>query len=359
MDVLAGPETADEPLPERPADPPALWTRAWQQLRLHETLLWWLHSAWALAIGAGVAWLGGRDFRLLRVAFWQLAFIWLTSLLLPKLVQGERLSPPMRAWLRLGVNYFQKNFYQQILFFALPVYWGSVTIGSTNLLFVILVAVSAVLSTFDVVYDRHLSVRRSLTALFLAFNLFAWANVALPVLWSISNADAMRVAAVVAVVAYATLRFHARDLLDRRVLALLGILCLGLFAGLEVGRGIVPPAPLRLASATFGTGIARTPPVVSGPLTALPAAWEGRVYAVTAIQAPLGLKDRLRHRWVVGGTTVYVSPYYTVTGGRSQGYRLWTSLMLRHLSGQRALRLDIETEGGQLVGRAELPVGAN
>ena len=76
--------------------------------------------------------------------------------------------------MRLVVNLFNKNLYQQVLFFVLPIYYGSATGWSLNFIFVTLLAISALLSTLDVVYDRHLSTRRSLTAPFFAFNLFAF-----------------------------------------------------------------------------------------------------------------------------------------------------------------------------------------
>ena len=62
---------------------------------------------------------------------------------------------------RTSVYIFNKNFYQQVLFFVLPIYYASATLSSRNFLFVLLLVASALLSTLDIVYDRHLSVRRS------------------------------------------------------------------------------------------------------------------------------------------------------------------------------------------------------
>ena len=118
---------------------------------------------------------------------------------MPDLVDPPGQPTKWRGRLRLVINYFSKNFYQQLLFFLLPIYYASSTGWSLNLLFVAFLAVSALTSTFDVVYDRHLSVRRGLTAVFFAFNLFACINVMLPVLWSISNRIALPVSAVLAV----------------------------------------------------------------------------------------------------------------------------------------------------------------
>jgi hypothetical protein len=101
-DLPAAPEG---PTPRRKAEASRQW------LRRHEDRLWWLHSAWALAFGVGVMWLGARDFRYLRLAFAQVAFIWVTSLLLPRVARWATLGPTGRGRLRLVINYFQKNFY--------------------------------------------------------------------------------------------------------------------------------------------------------------------------------------------------------------------------------------------------------
>jgi hypothetical protein len=77
---------------------------------------------------------------------------------------------------------------------------------------------------------------------------------------------------------------------------------------------------------------------------------------VTAVSAPLGLKDRVRHLWSVDGVAVQASAAYEVTGGRTEGYRLWTSLVLPAGRATTRVSVDVQTEGGQLIGRAILPV---
>jgi hypothetical protein len=319
-------------------------------------VLWWIHSAYALAIGVGVMWLGSRNFAWLRITFAYIAFIWATSLVVPRLLAGRRVPVSWRRPLHLAVNYFNKNFYQQLLFFVLPVYWASATPGARNAWFVVLVAASAVLSTFDVVYDRHLSVKRPLTAVFFAFNLFACLNVTLPVVWGVSNAAAMRLSAALALLGFVTLLFRGRQLRQPRVLGLILFGALLLAVIVEFGRPFVPPAPLRIIEPTFGTTLQRTPPRVATALPWIEAGFNGRLYVVTPISAPLGLHDRVRHRWSVGARPVFTSPYYEVTGGRRQGYRLWTSAAMGELAPGSRVQVDVETEAGQLVGRAVLDV---
>jgi hypothetical protein len=322
-------------------------------------VLWWAHSLWALAWGVAVMWLGTRRFAWLRLAFVYIAVIWATSRFLPALAASPRLSPAARAWIRPVVGYFNRNFYQQLLFFVLPLYAASVTWSSPNVLFVVIVAASAVLSTLDRVYDRHLSASRGLGAVFFAFNLFVCVNVALPVLWHVSNVRAMRVSGALALLGFLTLRFHPRDVTrpDVRAAAAGAAVLLAFF--IEWGRPLIPPAPLRLAGARFGTGLDRGVLAVTRPLDALPAGFDGRLYAVTAIHAPLGMRERVRHRWTRAGRDLHRSPYYTVAGGRTQGYRLWTTARVdrRATSGSPGSAIDVwvETEAGQVIGRARLP----
>ncbi|MGH7809100.1 MAG: DUF5924 family protein, partial [Candidatus Binatia bacterium] len=225
---------------------PAIW------LQRHKDKLWWLHSAYALFLGIGIMWLGARNYIFLRVTVFHVGFIWLSSLFLPKLLNHPRLSERWGLRLRLFINFFNKNLYQQVLFFVLPIYFASATLSSGNIIFVVLLGISAVLSTLDVIYDRHLSVRQSLTAIFFAFNLFALINVMLPVLWSMSNTWTTRIAAVMAALGFATLYNPFSQ--PRRLRIEFGVLAVTLLlAGVEFGRSFIPPAPLRLVSLEFGS----------------------------------------------------------------------------------------------------------
>ncbi len=320
----------------------------------HELLLWCLHSLWALALGVVVMWAGARNYALIRYTILYIAFLWVASLFVPDLVDPPGQQTRWRGRLRLVINYFSKNFYQQLLFFLLPIYYASATGWSLNLLFVAFLGASALTSTFDVVYDRHLSVRRGLVAVFFAFNLFACINVMLPVLWSISNRIALPVSAALAVLAFATIRYKFGDLAQLQRRRQVGLAAIALVLLVALGRPLIPPAPLRVLATEFGQGINRGTIEVTRPLEALVPGWSGRVYAVTSIYAPLGLSDRIGHRWYQDGHLVWASPYYRVEGGRKDGFRLWTSAPAKDVKPGTMLRIEVWTEAGQLVGRAEI-----
>jgi hypothetical protein len=129
----------------------------------HKDKLWWAHSGYALLLGIGIMWLGARDFTYLRIAVFHVGLIWVISLLLPKLLGHPRLPSKWAPRIRLAANFFSRNLYQQVLFFVLPIYYASASFPSRNFFFVALVGLSATLSTLDIVYDRHLAARRSLS----------------------------------------------------------------------------------------------------------------------------------------------------------------------------------------------------
>lgn len=319
----------------------------------HREKLWWLHSLYALLFGIGVMWLGRQHFSFLRFTLLYILFIWATSLLLPH--WRPRLDARRGNWLQSVVHYVNRNFYQQILFVILPIYYASTTIRSRNFVFLVLLASSAVLSTLDLVYDRYLSTRWLLAASFFAFNLFACVNLLLPILWGVSNTGAFYGGAMASFAGFATFCFRVSHLplwKARAVLTLGGVALILFVFG---GQPFIPPVPLRMLSASFGNDFDRQSLRITSPLSAVSPNASARIVGLTAIDAPLGLREQVSHRWYVDGKNTRSSPFYEVTGGRKQGFRLWTGVRA-DLSSVRTVRLDVVTEGEQLIGRALLPV---
>jgi hypothetical protein len=93
--------------------------------------------------------------------------------------------------------------------------------------------------------------------------------------------------------------------------------------------------------------------VVVQPLESLPSG-PGKVLALTAVRAPLGLHEEVRHCWYLDGKLLFASAYYPVTGGRIEGYRFWTQITWKGSFRGEELLVDVETRGGQLIGRARL-----
>ena len=338
---------------ETTAARPTLRATAGAWLHRHETLLWWLHSLWALAFGIGMMWLGSRNSTYLRVAIVHVAFIWITSLLLPLVLRSARLTPVWHRRVQLVVNYFNKNFYQQLLFFMLPIFALSTTIDSPNVLGLVVLGVCALLSTLDLVYDRHLAERRLLTAAFFACTVFAGVAAALPILWQVPPEVALRAAGAAAGVGVVSLVLTERRLDWQRTWFVGGLMLLGLALLVEHGRQFIPPAPLRLTDVAFGTDFDRTRLVMLAPVDHRPATYRGPIYLVTSIFAPTGLHERVRHVWYVDGRHVWTSRWYNVDA-HDKGYRLWTGRGTLPVSDGSRIHVDVETEGGQIIGRARL-----
>jgi hypothetical protein len=323
-------------------------------LARHQAALWWLHSAWALGCGVAVMWIGTRHFAFVRIAVVYVAVIWVVSLLSPWLLSHPALSGRSH-WLRIAVNYISRNFYQQVLFFVLPIYYASATAGSINMLFVAVVGVSAVISTLDVVYDRHLSTNRDLTAAFFAVNLFVCLTAAVPIVWHVGPSFALRISGGLSFAGFAS--FYLGRQADA-VRPWKGMLAVVLALALIITRGqrLIPPVPMRLSSAAFGDQVDRQTLQMNARFDRVPHSWSGTLDAVTAINAPMGLTELVRHRWQIDGVTVRMTDAHQVNGGRKEGFRLWTALPLDRTPAGARISVDVEMENGQLIGSATIPV---
>jgi hypothetical protein len=120
-------------------------------------------------------------------------------------------------------------------------------------------------------------------------------------------------------------------------------------AALGGAARLIPPAPLRLVSGAIGTRIVGRALVDARDAFDTP---PDRLICLTAIAAPRGLKDRMRHVWSRDGQR-RAEVALDIRGGRAQGFRAWTT--------QRAptagtWTCTIETETGQELGRVRVTV---
>jgi hypothetical protein len=351
----------DDTTDERPPDLRA--TVRWF-LKRHGKKLWWLHTAYALGLGAFVVTFAQKGFENARWLSISVSVAWLIVLLFFRLFGTGARQDFATAWrsarLRFMVmTYVLKNLYQGMLFFLLPFYWKSASLDAPNRWFVLLLGTCAVLSTLDLVFDRVLMRWKTLASVFYGVTLFACLNLVIPALfphtrtlWTLLSA------AGVSVLGFSTLHVPLTALWSR---ASAIFLPLAVAAGVGLAyasRAIIPPVPMYLSSAAVG------PMVLSDgrlamEVKSLHASVIQKLLAVTDVVVPSGEGDRLHHVWRHEGKEVYRAPDEMSRVAAPQGaVRLKSQLAGMHLPSRLTghWTVDVETEDGQLVGRTSFDV---
>jgi hypothetical protein len=258
------------------------------------------------------------------------------------------------------MTYALKNMYQGMLFFLLPFYWKATTLDSYDAWFVVMLAICAVLSTLDIVFDRFLMRWRALASAFHGFILFASLNLVIPALFPDTRTlYTLLAAAGIAVIGFFTLHVPLRALARwYNVLLLVG--CMGAAVSVAyLARRAVPPVPMYVTSAAVGPELvdAKSDPRLAMEVTSVQRSFVHELYAVTDIRLPGGRGDRLRHIWRHGDAQVFPADFQQSDGPR-RTIRLRSRVSREALPKDATGRwtVDVETEDGQLVGRAEFSV---
>ncbi|HEU4437965.1 MAG TPA: DUF5924 family protein [Methylomirabilota bacterium] len=293
-----------------------------------------------------VAWIVGY-----LLLLW-LLFVLITVLRAPLLERGQRL-------VLTAADYTIQTLYHNLLLFVLPAYYAAATLDSPNAIFPAVVAAGALVTAVDPLYRRLVQPRRWLSHALLGFSFFAALNVALPLV-GLQPILALEGAAVISALALAPafrrdvrfgwLRAHAMA-----VAAALVALFLIWFA-----RGLVPPAPLFLARSVVARDVVDLEPVDPAEDRVLPAStvaeW-GQLAAYTAVYAPAGVRQVIRHVWWRDRVMLAQVPLPTpVQGGRRQGFRTYSRYTDLKPPVAGRYRVDVLTASGQLIGRLRFTV---
>ena len=322
-----------------------------------------MHSIYALALGSGVVLFAAKGFEHARVLGASLAGVWLLVLLFFRLfARGADDAERETGTKRVGfyvITYAIKNLYQGMLFFLLPFYWKSTTFFSVNAGFVVLLAIVAVLSTLDIVFDRFVMRYRWLASILHGVILFACLYVVFPAFIPASrNVVSLCVAAVVAVLGVLSLHMRFRALKEGSFLALTGVLLVAAPAGAYVVRRAIPPVPMYVEHAGVGPSVLADGRLMM-EIESLHVSAMGDMIAVTDVQVPAGPKSSFRHVWRLNGEELpgaRVSLFARDVGKKT--IRLQSSLRSVKEKSSYAGRwtVDVETTDGQIVGRTSFKV---
>ncbi|MDH1265736.1 DUF5924 family protein [Pseudomonas sp. GD03944] len=257
---------------------------------------------------------------------------------------GFELPPPV-------LRYATQMIHQESLFFVLPFFFITTTWNSGQLLFSGLLAVAALVSIIDPLYNKWLAPRRWIYLAYHTLALFAVLLTALPIILKLTTTQSYQWALAAAVV----LSFPSLIGIITVKRWWRGLLLIGMTLALGgagwLMRVWVPPATLWLTEVAVTTQFdnrSRSPGESVKELSLAQLRSSG-LYAYTSINAPRGLNERIYHVWSRDGGEVERIAL-DIHGGRKKGYRAWTHKQNFPVDSVGRWQVQVRTEAGQMIG---------
>lgn len=305
-----------------------------------------------LALASGILtlilWRRGASFAPAAVA--GLVFAWTAAIALYRLLPVREEEPRWRRVLRTVAGTVVAGLYQDALFFLLPLWFGSATFTSANVVFPILLAAMAVFSCFEHLYTQHVLDHPLRRTVWTAIVLFATVTAAVPVLSTLSLRASLAAAAGLSALATALAVTPLPVVRSRRgLLQIAGITASAALVIALIGP-LLPPVPVRTHDGKVGLMVENKELI--GEASEFPSGIE-KVYAWFAISAPPGYSQQVVFEWYRDGEPIGRPFTTTIRGGRKTGFRTWG-----YVSNPRAgsWRVDLYTDGGQLLARESFDV---
>ena len=358
----------------------------------HRSLFWMLHSAWALITGALIAWFSHERYQLVGWVALALALTWASTLYFGRAASAGSVPPvspdaardprrpsgettpvaasavaetpvagtPVPAAPSLAhevTSYVTRVMYQETLFFLLPFYAYSTVVRSPNLLFVVVLGALAAFSCIDLPFDRWLRTKPLFGFAFFAIVAFAALNLLLPLVFGLRVRFATPLAALLAIAMALPLAGRPAGSIARARLKLAAA-ALAL-AVITIGFPVlIPPAPLRMLSATFARGIDRESLALSDTLGQRTASSDagGTLVVLVHVFAPTNLPATVHLVWRRDGTLLRTSRDVDVVA-HTTGYRTWDSW--RSPDGRLPAgryQVVLETSAGRIIGEARIDI---
>ncbi len=286
-----------------------------------------------------------------------LLLAWIISAIIAQvhraIVAAERRVHPLFV---AAADYAIQSLHHGVLLFLLAPYWASTTLTSVNVLFFALLVGLVVLATIDPLYRAVVPPRPWLGALFFFVSTFGALNLALPLV-GVPPHVALPLAAWVGTVALTSVVVHVRGWGWLRALFVTTTAGVAVAALIYAGRLAVPPAPLFVADTHLTWNFAMTD--VVDPVARAIATRELRERGLvvhTAVYAPAGLTQPIRHVWRKDGKVIDDVALSPVHGGRYEGFRTFSRKTSWPADARGSWRVDVMTGAGQLVGRVSFRV---
>lgn len=241
--------------------------------------------------------------------------------------------------------------YRNVLFFLVPIWFGSATLSSINLLFPLALAAMAFFSCFDRTYRELILERPAARTAWGFVILFAALVPAVAVIASLSPRWAAVLSAAIAFLLTGAALLPRERLFNRRSQSrIAAAAALGAVAITLIAPGL-PPVPIVCHRAAFGTGVAGRELVEP---TERFSAGAPRLYAWFAVTLPAIYRQGINFQWYHQGRAAGRPIPSSVVGGRKEGFRTWSFL---GAPAPGDWRVDLLTDAGQLICRQSVAVG--
>jgi hypothetical protein len=253
------------------------------------------------------------------------------------------------------VEYAVQTLLHGLFLFLLPIYYGSATLASRNVWFLLALLGVAVLTAVDPWYRAALRRLPFLELTCFGLGLFASLAVALP-LFGLRSHWALVLSGLGSMLALTPIfRRGASGWRDAGLRAVLAGLVLSV--SLWWVRDWIPPVPLQLTRGTFAQSVSNLEPIypVSRATRSNLQQWE-RLHAFLAVAAPAGLREPVYHVWWKNGHMIARMLVAVVTGGRPGGFRTYSWKRVPGEDPTGIWQVEMRTAHGQLIGRIHLLV---
>jgi hypothetical protein len=313
------------------------------------------YAAWiSLLLGTLASALSHRGIDFAPKAVAILALAWLLPIAVARLLHAPPEGTPERRLhklFRTASPALTVMLYKNVLFFLVPIWFGSANLGSVNILMPLILGGMALFTCFGRQYQEAVLAEPRVRVLWTAVVLFA----ALVPATAVTFFTSPRVSIVVSALLSSAMAWAAlapkESLLSRKGLVSLAQISLPAALLLGLAAPLFPPVPIVCHDCAAGTAIANRE--LLGRAKHFPAG-TARVYAWFAVSLPKRDRQRVAFQWYHEGVRVGAPLHVSVEGGRKQGYRTSTNIPTPAIG---TWRVELLTDkSSQLIGRTSFDV---